>query len=431
MISKCMLRYLLVLAVSSNVAAFLRPSLSKNAAGHIGQSAPKQRSKNTITQTFLFNEQLFNEVDPSLRYFGEYIPLADDPVYGLAHEARDSRPRHDAGWLTVLIVPIVAPILAFMSYDLVAKAFEFVIETLSWDRSWVPVDGGAFQAKILTPAINGVVLPAIAVLFATLTSTTVVTLRARQVEIRKCLNMEAGELRALEYYIGSYHEENVKENCRQYLMQYCSRVIAESQPDYARSGIINPTRGMDSELYGILVSLTKLANSTDTPTLLVDQALQSLNRLRMARQDRITALYSTYPVLHYWILGILAGGECTGFLMEANQELLVFLNAIQLKILWSMLVATFTSCFTVYFDLLNPFSGGYQVSASVDQLYTIRQALKAESEYAEILQRKQQQHKQDDEDNAHTLLETKIEMNGAAKVNGFAKKNGKKETNKG
>ena len=48
--------------------------------------------------------------------------------------------------------------------------------------------------------------------------------------------------------------------------------------------------------------------------------------------------------------------------MEADQELLVFLNAIQLKILWSMLVSTFVACFTVFYDLLNPFYGGYQVS---------------------------------------------------------------------
>lgn len=45
-----------------------------------------------------------------------------------------------------------------------------------------------------------------------------------------------------------------------------------------------------------------------------------------------------------------------------------------------MLVATFVACFTVFYDLLNPFYGGYQVSASVDQLYTIRLALKAEAE---------------------------------------------------
>jgi hypothetical protein len=55
---------------------------------------------------------------------------------------------------------------------------------------------------------------------------------------------------------------------------------------------------------------------------------------------------------------------------------LIFLNAVQLKILWSMLTFTFTACFTVFYDLRSPFGGSYQISASVDQLYPIRASLK-------------------------------------------------------
>jgi hypothetical protein len=182
----------------------------------------------------------------------------------------------------------------------------------------------------------------------------------------------------MEYLVSAYKVPDIQLKCRQCLMQYCGRIIAESQPDWASSGIIDPRRGMDSELYGVLDCLTY--DLGGTANAIVDASFASITRLRTARQERITALHSTYPTLHYWILSILAFGECTGFLMEGNQELLVFLNAIQLKILWSMLVATFVACFTVFFDLLNPFNGGYQVSASVDQLYTIRLALQAESE---------------------------------------------------
>jgi hypothetical protein len=59
----------------------------------------------------------------------------------------------------------VVRLTIFFSFSVqkdVAAVFDFFIEALSWDRSWAPVDGGAFQAKIITPAINGVVLPAIA-----------------------------------------------------------------------------------------------------------------------------------------------------------------------------------------------------------------------------------------------------------------------------
>jgi len=63
---------------------------------------------------------------------------------------------------------------------------------------------------------------------------------------------------------------------------------------------------------------------------------------------------------------------------------MVFLNAVQLKILWSMLVGTFVACFTVFYDLRSPFSGSYQISASVDQLYTVRLALQASAKQATV-----------------------------------------------
>eukprot|EP00977_Amphora_coffeiformis_P013828 scaffold3740_cov146-Amphora_coffeaeformis.AAC.2 len=230
----------------------------------------------------------------------------------------------------------------------------------------------------------------------------------------------------MEYLIAAYKDQEIADNVRQYLIQYCSRIIAESQRDWASSGIIDTTRGMDSELYGVLIYLTRLVE-TETPTLIVDVSMQAMTRLRIARQDRITALVSTYPMLHYWILGILAGGECAGFLMEANQELLVFLNAIQLKILWSMLVSTFVACFTVFYDLLNPFYGGYQVSASVDQLYTIRLALKAESELCLISEDRNECAPLDLEENANkNAVKT---LGGAQKRKNGRKMNGKNKTN--
>jgi len=233
----------------------------------------------------------------------------------------------------------------------------------------------------------------------------------------------------MEYLIAAYKDPEIQDNIRQYLIQYCSRIIAESQRDWSSSGIIDITRGMDSELYGVLINLTRLVE-TETPTLIVDVSMQAMTRLRIARQDRITALVSTYPMLHYWILGILAGGECTGFLMEANQELLVFLNAIQLKLLWSMLVSTFVACFTVFYDLLNPFYGGYQVSASVDQLYTIRLALKAESEMCLISEDRNECSPLDLEENANknavkTLGEVQKGKNGR-KMNGKIRANSNK-----
>jgi len=47
----------------------------------------------------------------------------------------------------------------------------------------------------------------------------------------------------------------------------------------------------------------------------------------------LAVLQSTYPVLHYVILLLLSASICLAFLMETNIDLLIFLSAIQLRIL--------------------------------------------------------------------------------------------------
>lgn len=313
----------------------------------------------------------------------EFFPLDDIPQEERAFlEEVKLRPKFDRESLMEIVIPLMAPFIAFFSYDFVASTFDWTIDTLSdltSDKNWVAVDGGRYQASIMTPVTNGVVLPAVAVLFATLTSTTISTLRMRQVEVLRAINMEAGELRVLESIVAVFPDGDLKDRCRNYLIQYTSRIIAESQPHSGFVGddfsSINPRRGMDSELNGFLQQLNLF--TPDISSHLAEESYAALARLREQRYNRISALEVTYPGLHYAILAALAIAECTGFLMEANQELLVFLNAVQLKILWSMLVGTFVACFTVFYDLRYPFSGSYQISASVDQLYTVRMALQA------------------------------------------------------
>ena len=92
------------------------------------------------------------------------------------------------------------------------------------------------------------------------------------------------------------------------------------------------------------------------------------------------------------------------FLMETNQELLIFLSAIQLRILWSMLIGTYSALAVVNYDMRDPFRGSCEfwyyyvrcvvskvirsltihwivvvskdnVAISVDQFYTIRESI--------------------------------------------------------
>ena len=90
-------------------------------------------------------------------------------------------------------------------------------------------------------------------------------------------------------------------------------------------------------------------------------AVARLNSIRFSR-----AIQSTFPVLHYGILGFLASSICLAFLLETNQELLICLNAIQLRILWTMLIGSILVLGVVCCDILLPFRVLYIISNAVD-----------------------------------------------------------------
>lgn len=281
----------------------------------------------------------------------------------------------------VLAIPILTPILAYLTYDDVARVFSAVFDVLALERKWVPVDGGAYQAKIIAPAINGIVVPAISILFATLTSNTVSTLRQRQIDIHTYLNSEAGDLRLLALLLDVFPEGEQKSKCRQYLDQYTCRLIAESEDSQISKVMFGST---DSEMNGFVAILNELIVGCDDgesspPGSILSESFGAVVRLNTIRSSRITALQSTFPVLHYGILTLLAASICLAFLLETNQELLIFLNAIQLRILWTMLIGAISALGVVCWDLSFPFTGSYVISNAVDQLKTIRDTLRAAS----------------------------------------------------
>ncbi|GKY92756.1 hypothetical protein MPSEU_000245600 [Mayamaea pseudoterrestris] len=289
---------------------------------------------------------------------------------------QNRRNDNDIESLLEFALPTITPILAFFTYEYVAQGFNQVVEIFS-DNKWYAVDGGQLQAKIIAPAVNGIVVPAIALLFATLTSTSISTLRQRQVDIRKCINLEAGELRSLGHMIYVFPEGPVRDLCRSYLLQYVNRLLNECRATVSdASDVIDPRKGMDTELNGLLLQLNEGYNNP-IPSHLADQSFAAVTRLREQRLIRITALQSTYPMLHWVTLGALAFAACVCFLIETNQDILYFLQAFQLKLLWATLIGTFVSCFTVFYDLGSPFAGQYKITASIEQLHTIKVAFKA------------------------------------------------------
>eukprot|EP00984_Skeletonema_dohrnii_P014733 scaffold6243_cov108-Skeletonema_dohrnii-CCMP3373.AAC.2 len=300
--------------------------------------------------------------------------------------------------LTLRYLPFIMPIVAYSTYESTARMFNKMVEFIS-DNNWIAVDGGQYQAEIITPAINGLVVPSLSLLFATLVNNTINTLRQRQLQIRTSLNTEANDLRVLATILDSLPSQlrKAKNHLREYLIQYASRVIAESKPglsiethmfigsmDIELDGFLRMWNGLSMGSYGTMfidtmlpasnytvdqkefdpyqlqLSITPKERQTVAPFMspyIFSETYDALTRLRKERSIRVSALQSTYPMLHYVILALLASSICTVFLMETNQDLLLFLSAIQLKVLWSMLIGTFSALGVVNYDMIDPFRG--------------------------------------------------------------------------
>ena len=82
---------------------------------------------------------LFNEDETGV--FSNYLPLEDTPVSCDPYfQRKDERAELDMDYW-FMIVPAMAPILAYFSFESVSHGFTEVAEFLS-SRNWIAVDGG-------------------------------------------------------------------------------------------------------------------------------------------------------------------------------------------------------------------------------------------------------------------------------------------------
>jgi len=301
----------------------------------------------------------------------------------------------------VVLLPVIIPVLAYFTYEDVAKWSGWIMDHLSTNKNWVSVDGGQYEAKILAPAINGIVISSISILFGTLISETITSLRQRQQDIRTNIYREAGELRILQAMVESFPPTKMyRERAISYLIQYCSRLIYECQPGIQTQKLFSsspllpssrrtPTANIlcgDSEMSGFLNQLNEMNTNNNKKErfseAILAECYMSVSRLNSERSERISSFQSGFPPLHYGILIVLALTICFAFLLETNQDILLFLDAVKLRILWGMLVGVFSALGIVCYDLVDPFRGSYQINKSVDQLYTIRSAFRASAKLA-------------------------------------------------
>lgn len=94
------------------------------------------------------------------------------------------------------IIAAAVPIISFLTLDdaiALVRKFVYLISS----QSWLPADGGKYQAEILTPTLNGIVLPTISISLGTLVAGTISSLRDRLNTLRTCLNKESFDIRML------------------------------------------------------------------------------------------------------------------------------------------------------------------------------------------------------------------------------------------
>jgi hypothetical protein len=260
------------------------------------------------------------------------------------------------GFLETAVPPIV-PILAFFYYDEVVKKFQYGIKLIA-RNTWL--NDGSKEPSILS-ALNSIVIPTSAILYATLTATTINALRQRQQKIREGLNQEASELKILQGLL-EYIPDDREDRFRYYLVQYISRVIGECQQRISLKNL--ESRGVESEIEDLLGEINQMVANDSvnerTNDILIFQAYDSLIRLKNARANRLSSLQDKLPILHYMVLFSLAFSITLGFLIETNRAKVDY-DAFQLRILWTQLVASFSALGVVCYDLNYVFGGNYQV----------------------------------------------------------------------
>lgn len=287
--------------------------------------------------------------------------------------------------------PFVVPFLVFNSFESAMSMFHDVINIISTDVKWIMVDGGQYQATILAPTINGVVLPTLSISLATLVAQTITNLRQRENVIRTCLNNEVSDMRTLQSSIESIFGGTDELRAEKYnlivlMAVYISRVYCESQSKSTaelrdKDKVLSP---VNSELY----TMTKIFGIYQRPSSAGGSSLDTgfaqslIVGLNGHRSLRLASLDTVFPPIHWLFLGLLASSVLVCFLLESDQETILFLDNVQLRLLFTMLVGGMSFTALLCIDLLYPF--GKENDTSAKLLLELRSTILRDLELQDI-----------------------------------------------
>lgn len=271
--------------------------------------------------------------------------------------------------LVLWSIPATACLVYFFSFEWLSLGFFRLVQRMS-QQTWLPtqLDDINLQTNVVTQVVNGPVITSVSVLFASLVGLTISNLHKRQAEIHRSLVAEVHSLRELYYLLTSSAVEPHVHPERLHLAQ---SLVNDHIDDLFSIKFSTPNDRQDAHAYiesGLprlmLWSIQELTRRRISPPAhyITSQVRDLVKLIMEERTRRWMALQAVpFPLFHYFTLALLAMGIVVSFLVATSQAEFLFLKGLPIKILWSVLMTSFTALGVVCFDLASPFGGAYHI----------------------------------------------------------------------
>jgi len=316
----------------------------------------------------------------------ESCPVPETEDYGIVPQDQFAEQLADLFKVAaIFILPLAGPTLAYALWPLILL---LVHTLLGEEKSLLEL-----TQMTLNPTTNGIVVACLATALGTLTSVTVWTLRQRQLDVRASLNKEACDLNllcmALAVNISPTGQARDSDSSLDpciyvqvlaLLRQYTARVALETSKRADARELERQDVG-NSELAGIVQALC----TSGAPRYLRQDVLQHIGSLNGTRSARLAQLSTAFPLIHWVILALLAASIALCFLIEVDQSEGRFFSerpedSLRLRVIFAILVGTFSGLTALCADLNDPFRGSFNITRTTDQFSVMQKKINKELE---------------------------------------------------
>ena len=240
---------------------------------------------------------------------------------------------------------------------------------------------GLVGRPVADSVLTSVVMPATGILFATLTSTTLSTLRKRQQDLRTALRKECTAFETLlmptrKLFRGDPYRYS---RCLCLLLQYTEDVMADTSSltgrelksqlfDAERATMLAVLAVIGETDEGLMVSEGPNVSSVQRTIILsrvVGYAQSLCNQINDVRALRRSAFLSAFPTIHWGLLGVLGFTIPSLFIVLASTSkgsTVELLSDELIRCLFASLATSILSLLVLLADLNNPFAGNYRVA---------------------------------------------------------------------